>query len=89
MKIGELAKRGNVSIKALRLYHDLNILEPDNVDESGHRIYSEQSLKKLQKVQSLKKLGFSLLEIQGFISEQVPTLGKSLELKKIKFKKSF
>ncbi len=86
MRIGELAKKGNVSIKALRLYHDLQLLEPDNVDESGHRIYSERSLKELNKIQSLKKLGFSLLEIQGFLSKEMPTLGKSLEFQKNKTK---
>lgn len=86
MKIGELAKKGNVSIKALRLYHDLHLLEPDNVDESGHRIYSEQSLKELKKLQSLKRLGFSLLEIQGFLSKEMPTLDKSLEFQKNKIK---
>lgn len=86
MRIGELAKRGNVSIKALRLYHDLHLLEPDSVDESGHRIYSERSLKELKKLQSLKKLGFSLLEIQGFLSNKMPTLGKSLEFQKNKIK---
>jgi len=37
-------------------------------------------------VQSLKKLGFSLLEIQGFLSKEVPTLGKSLEFQKNKIK---
>ena len=86
MKIGELAKRGNVSIKALRLYHDLHLLEPDSVDESGHRVYSEHSLNELKKIQSLKKLGFSLLEIQGFLSKKVPTLGKSLEFQTSKLK---
>jgi DNA-binding transcriptional MerR regulator len=86
MRIGELAKRGNVSIKALRLYHDLHLLEPDNVDESGHRIYSERSLKELTKLQSLKRLGFSLLEIKGFLSEEMPTLDKSLEFQKNKSK---
>lgn len=86
MRIGELAKKGNVSIKALRLYHDLHILEPDHIDESGHRIYSDHSLKKLMKLQSLKKLGFSLLEIQGFLSKEMPTLGKSLEFQKNKIK---
>jgi len=86
MRIGELAKKGNVSIKTLRLYHDLHLLEPENVDESGHRIYSERSLNELQKVLSLKKLGFSLLEIQGLLSKEVPTLGKSLEFQRNKIK---
>lgn len=86
MKIGELAKRGNVSIKALRLYHDLHLLEPDKVDDSGHRVYSEHSLKELKKLLSLKKLGFSLLEIKGFLSKKVPSLGQSLEFQKNKIK---
>lgn len=86
MRIGELAKKGNVSVKALRLYHDLHLLEPASVDESGHRIYSDGSLKELKKLQSLKKLGFSLLEIQGFLSKEVPTLGESLEFQKNKVK---
>ena len=86
MKIGELAKQGNVSIKALRLYHDLHLLEPDNVDESGHRIYSVRSLKELKKLKSLKQLGFSLLEIQAFLSKEMPTLGNSLEFQKNKIK---
>lgn len=86
MKIGELAKRGNVSIKALRLYHEMHLLDPERVDESGHRIYSERSLNELKKVQSLKKLNFSLLEIQGLLSKTVPTMGESLQFQKNKIK---
>jgi DNA-binding transcriptional MerR regulator len=86
MKIGELAKRGNVSIKALHLYHDMQLLVPESVDEARHRIYSDRSLKELRKVQSLKKLGFSLLEIQGFLRTKAATLGESLQFQKNKIK---
>ncbi len=87
MKIGELARRGKVSIKALRHYHELGLLQPDNIDESGHRVYSSQSLQELRKLQTLKKLGFSLLEIQSLISNEQPSYDKSLEFQKNKIQK--
>ncbi len=82
MKIGEFAKMGDVSIKTLHLYHEMELLIPKEVNESGHRIYSESSFKKLKKIKALKKLNFSLIEIQGLLSDEIPSLTKSLKLQK-------
>lgn len=62
-KTGEFAKMANVSIRTLRYYDSRGLLIPSMVGENKYRFYTDQDLVKLQKILSLKFLGFSLDEI--------------------------
>ncbi|MBB6733825.1 MerR family transcriptional regulator [Cohnella zeiphila] len=67
-KIGELAKRTGLTVRTLHHYDRIGLLSPSRATESGHRLYLEQDLRKLQQVIMLKELGFPLEEIKVMLS---------------------
>jgi len=62
-KVGEIAKETGVTVRTLHHYEEIDLLKPSSRSESGHRVYSESDLEKLQQILSLKQLGFPLEEI--------------------------
>lgn len=60
---GEFAKKANVSIRTIRYYDNQGILKPNHINESGYRLYTDSDFAKLQKILTLKYLGFTLEEI--------------------------
>lgn len=64
IKIGDFARIGQVSIKALRHYDALGLLRPLHIHpESGYRFYDLTQLSDLARILALKDCGFSLDEI--------------------------
>ena len=43
LRIGELAKRTNRTVRALRLYEELGILEPAERSSAGYRLYNTRT----------------------------------------------
>ncbi len=68
LKVGELAKRTGVSVRTLHHYDEIGLLSPSLRSESGHRLYTDADIGRLQQVISLKSLGFSLEDIAQFLS---------------------
>ena len=64
MKTGDLAKIANISLRTLRYYDKIGLLKPSQIAPNGYRQYNEEDLIRLQKILLLKKLGFSLEEIE-------------------------
>ncbi|QKH04990.1 MerR family transcriptional regulator (plasmid) [Bacillus cereus] len=64
-KVGELA---GVTVRTLRYYDKIGLLKPASKTEGGHRLYTNEEVKKLQQVQFLKKIGFSLHEIKNMLA---------------------
>jgi DNA-binding transcriptional MerR regulator len=64
--IGDIAKRLGVSTRTIRYYEELNLIVPKR-STGGFREYSEHEVGKIETVLSLKRLGFSLEDIQKFI----------------------
>jgi MerR family transcriptional regulator, copper efflux regulator len=63
MQIGELAELAGVSDRTIRYYERIGLLAPVQREGTGYRHYDESSLKRLQKIAVLKRLGLSLTEI--------------------------
>lgn len=63
LKVGELAKRTNISVRTLHYYEEIALLIPSHRSSSGHRKYSARDIERLQQIQSLQALGFTLDEI--------------------------
>ncbi len=75
MKIGDFAKLGRVSIKALRYYDTFGLLRPDQIQwRTGYRSYSPDQLPRLNRILALKDLGFSLDEIKRLLNDELPAL---------------
>ena len=62
---GQFAKKANVSIRTVRYYDKQSLLKPSGMSEGGYRLYTDSDFAKLQKILSLKYLGFSLDEIRS------------------------
>lgn len=79
---GEFAKRANVSIRTIRYYDNVGILKPTVINESGYRLYSDSDYAKLQKILSLKFLGYSLEDITEITKNDKDSdyIKKSLQL---------
>lgn len=60
---GKFAKMANVTERTIRYYDKIGLLKPSFVMENGYRKYSDNDFLKLQKIISLKQLGFSIEEI--------------------------
>lgn len=68
--IGEFARLGQVTVKALRHYDTLGLLKPAAIDpESGYRRYTEAQLPRLRRIGELKALGFRLEAIGPLLDE--------------------
>ena len=67
MQIGDLAKIAGVTVRTVRYYEELELLEPVDRSEGGFRLYDMTALRRLLLIQSLRTLDFSLKEIQEFM----------------------
>jgi DNA-binding transcriptional MerR regulator len=65
MTIGEFSKRSHLSAKALRLYDELGLLLPAEVDaKSGYRLYGPAQIEPARLISALRQLGFPLADIK-------------------------
>ena len=78
-KTGQFARLANVSERTIRYYDKIGLLKPSFVMENGYRQYSDLDLLKLQKILSLKHLGFSIDEIFPMVMDNT-NLKESFEL---------
>jgi DNA-binding transcriptional MerR regulator len=69
MTIGEFAERTRLSPKALRLYDQLGLVVPVEVDaDSGYRYYAEDQIDGARLVGLLRRLDMSLVEIASVLA---------------------
>jgi DNA-binding transcriptional MerR regulator len=71
-RIGEFSRLARVSVKALRHYDRLGLLEPSYTDPlNGYRYYSSGQLPRLNGILALKDLGFSLEQVSILLDEDL------------------
>ena len=85
--IGEFSKRTGTSIRTLQYYDEIGLLKPEKNVGSGHRVYKGKDILELQKIVSLKVLGYSLEEIRVML--KMPSLNVSLKETLEQQKKAF
>jgi len=72
-KIGEFSKLSHVTVKTIRYYDQIGLLEPARVDpNTGYRYYSARQLPRLNRILALKGLGLSLEQIRELLDEELP-----------------
>lgn len=73
-RIGEFSKLTRVSVRMLRHYDQLGLLEPSRTDPStGYRYYSAEQLPRLNRILALRDLGLSLEQIGGLLDDDLPS----------------
>ena len=68
-KIGDFSKLTGLSVKTLRYYDSINLLNPSYIDKyTSYRYYTDDEYKIYKEIEYLKKLGFTLEEIKNNIN---------------------
>jgi len=80
LKVGELASRTGLSVRALHHYDEIGLLRPRHRTRSGHRVYGLEEVRRLQQIASLRGLGLSLEEIRDCLDRSEFTLERVLAL---------
>lgn len=80
---GEFAKKANITVRTVRFYDKLGILKPAKVGENGYRLYTDEDFGRLQRILSLRYLGFSLDEIMAMpAGDNADDVAQSLAMQK-------
>jgi len=69
MRIGELAERTGKTARALHFYEELGLVVPFERSPGGFRKYDEMALLRVQWIDRLQQLDFSLAQIRDFFEE--------------------
>ncbi|MRW83258.1 MerR family transcriptional regulator [Pseudoduganella sp. FT26W] len=68
LKIGELAARSGLTVRALHHYDSIGLLTPSARADSGYRLYNRADVVRLHQIQALRKFGMSLADIGTFLA---------------------
>jgi DNA-binding transcriptional MerR regulator len=67
--IGDFSRATQLSVKTLRHYHEISLLEPSEIDpDSGYRYYSDEQLPVAQVIRRLRGLQMPLPDIKAFLA---------------------
>lgn len=71
-KIGDFSKLSQVTVKALRHYDEIGLLRPAVVDRfTNYRYYQPDQLMQLNRILTLRDLGFSLEQVRTLLNESI------------------
>lgn len=90
LKIGQLAKRTGITVRALRHYDDIALLTPSIRLDNGYRLYDQADVARLYRIQALRRLDLSLADIQAMlqagaasmpdvVASQIDFLGRQID----------
>jgi MerR family transcriptional regulator, thiopeptide resistance regulator len=80
-KIGEVIGRTGLTARALHFYEEQGLIGPIPRSASGHRLYDQSDLLRLQQIRTLRQLGVSLADMPPLLSDTgqlVPQLKQQL-----------
>jgi DNA-binding transcriptional MerR regulator len=68
LSIGDFSRMTYLSVKALRHYHDIGVLEPAEIDpSSGYRFYAPNQVGVAQMIRRLRDLGLPLDDVRAIV----------------------
>ena len=67
MRIGDLARQADVTLKTVRHYEHLGLIPRGEREGQGQHRYPASTIARLKKIDQLKRLGLSLDEVRGVI----------------------
>lgn len=73
LKIGDLAKRTGLTVRALHHYDSIGLLTPSARSDAGYRLYEQADIARLHRIQALRQFGLSLADIGAALTrEDIP-----------------
>ena len=77
--IGQVAKKYSLSRSALIYYDNVGVLSPSGRSESNYRLYSENDLKKMDRIMLFRSAGLSLDAISTLLGKKGGDLNSAFE----------
>jgi MerR family transcriptional regulator, thiopeptide resistance regulator len=74
LKVGELARRTGLTVRALHHYDSIGLLHPTGRSDSGYRLYSRDDVARLHGIQTLRRMGLSLADVAKLLDGGAVTL---------------
>jgi DNA-binding transcriptional MerR regulator len=74
LKVGELARRTGLTVRALHHYDSIGLLHPTGRTDSGYRLYNRDDVARLHGIQTLRRMGLSLADIAQLLDGGAVTL---------------
>ena len=71
MTIGKVARSAGVSIDTVRYYERKGLIPAPPRKESGYRLYTDETIKRILFIRNAQELGFSLKEISELLALRV------------------
>ena len=87
MKIGLVAKLSNLTVKTVRYYADISIVNPGRDPKTGYRCYSSDDVAKLQFIRKARQFNFSIDECRELLSLYQDKNRSSKEVKRLTMEK--
>jgi len=67
LTIGKVAEKALVTTDTIRFYEREGLVRPVGKTESGYRLYTEETVRRLAFIKHAQECGFSLTEIRGLL----------------------
>ena len=83
LKVGELAKHTDLTVRTLHHYDEIGLLKPSGRSDAGHRLYNKQDVSRLHAIQALQQLGLSLSQISSLLSERSTPMSLVIQQQKV------
>lgn len=68
-KIGELARLSEVSPRTIDYYTKLGLIDPETRSNTNYRLYSDETLTRLKRIESMKREKYTLEEIKDSLRQ--------------------
>ena len=68
MKIGEVARRADVTIDTIRFYERRGVLSPPSRRPSGYREYTDETVERIRLARKMQSVGLTLDEVIDALS---------------------
>ena len=73
LKIGDFSRLAQVSVRALRLYDEMGLRKPAEIDRfTDYRYHTLEQRTQLNRILALKDLGLSLDKIKALLKRELP-----------------
>ncbi|MED1724017.1 MerR family transcriptional regulator [Brevibacillus parabrevis] len=78
MLINDMARRLQITPRAIRYYEEKELIKPAKADESGYRHFTEEDVWRLQTIITLREVGMSVDDIRELLSQMKEQEGSLL-----------
>jgi DNA-binding transcriptional MerR regulator len=77
--VGQFAELSGVTVRTLRYHDQTGLLQPSGQTRGGHRVYDQQNVSRMYRIQALRRLGFRLAEIRALLDDPTWDLGTMVD----------